>query len=207
MPTGYTEKVQKGEITELKDFALQCARAFGACIMQRDDDPNELPKLLSTDSYHLNVLQELQKRKTNLSKRSRKRFIQQEKNNTKRYIRENLEMIAEQANDEIRYKNILQQVENWQPPTNDHNELKKFMIQQLEDSIEWDCNNSYNMAALKEYNALTDEDYNDMYDKRMEEVNKKIDYHMIQHSNQIKNIEEKNRWITELYKSFGLEIQ
>src|SRR5687768_6886698 len=37
MPTGYTHPVVDGKITEFNDFALSCARAFGALITMRDD--------------------------------------------------------------------------------------------------------------------------------------------------------------------------
>jgi len=37
MPTGYTCQVQDGMITEFKEFALLCARNFGACITLRDE--------------------------------------------------------------------------------------------------------------------------------------------------------------------------
>ena len=43
MPTGYTCGVQNGEITELKDYILQCARNFGACIHMRGEDFNSKP--------------------------------------------------------------------------------------------------------------------------------------------------------------------
>lgn len=36
MPTGYTAAVESGEITTLREFALLCARAMGACINMRD---------------------------------------------------------------------------------------------------------------------------------------------------------------------------
>jgi hypothetical protein len=45
MPTGYTAPVQSGEIVELEDFILLCARAFGACVMQRDEPMKSLPKI------------------------------------------------------------------------------------------------------------------------------------------------------------------
>jgi len=38
-----------------------------------------------------------------------------------------------------RYEDMLSKVRKWKPPTPDHVDLKKFMIQQLEDSIEFDC--------------------------------------------------------------------
>ena len=45
MPTGYTEDIYNGKDVTFKDFALKCARAFGACVHQRDDDANDPPKL------------------------------------------------------------------------------------------------------------------------------------------------------------------
>ncbi|WP_430241996.1 hypothetical protein [Neorhizobium sp. DAR64861/K0K2] len=36
MPTGYTAAIESGEISTLKQFALQCARGMGACITMRD---------------------------------------------------------------------------------------------------------------------------------------------------------------------------
>src|SRR5258708_31721932 len=42
MPSGYTDKVQSGEVTEFPEFAMRCARAFGALITMRDD-PSEAP--------------------------------------------------------------------------------------------------------------------------------------------------------------------
>ena len=42
MPTGYTADIQDGKITTLREYALSCARAFGALIMMRDD-PHDAP--------------------------------------------------------------------------------------------------------------------------------------------------------------------
>lgn len=43
MPTGYTDAVATGEIDTLEAYALRCARAFGACINQRDEALNVPP--------------------------------------------------------------------------------------------------------------------------------------------------------------------
>lgn len=42
MPTGYTYPVCEGKITEFPDFALSCARAFGALISMREE-PMDAP--------------------------------------------------------------------------------------------------------------------------------------------------------------------
>lgn len=54
MPTGYTNRIQNGEITEFKDFALACARAFGALISMRDDalDAPMPAEILPDTKYH-----------------------------------------------------------------------------------------------------------------------------------------------------------
>ena len=50
MPTGYTTDIYNGKDVTFKDFALKCARAFGACIHQREDNIDDLPKLKKHDT-------------------------------------------------------------------------------------------------------------------------------------------------------------
>ena len=52
MPSGYTSDIYNGKEVTFKDFALGCARAFGACVMQRDDPADEKPKIMPEESYH-----------------------------------------------------------------------------------------------------------------------------------------------------------
>ena len=52
MPTGYTSGVATGEIKDFKTYALQCARAFGACIMLRDEPmSDEIPKFKALEMF------------------------------------------------------------------------------------------------------------------------------------------------------------
>lgn len=37
MPTGYTADVQSGKVTDFAEYAMNCARAFGALVLMRDD--------------------------------------------------------------------------------------------------------------------------------------------------------------------------
>ena len=41
MPSGYTSRSCEGE-QPFEKFVLQCARAFGACVMQRDAHQSDL---------------------------------------------------------------------------------------------------------------------------------------------------------------------
>jgi len=53
MPTGYTDKINEG-IT-FKTFALNCARAFGACVEFRDEGGGGevIPEVFHPSDYHL----------------------------------------------------------------------------------------------------------------------------------------------------------
>ena len=46
---------------------------------------------------------------------------------------------VEKSLHEQRYKMMLARVRNWTPPTDDHQEMAKFMVEQLEESIKHDC--------------------------------------------------------------------
>lgn len=61
MPTGYTASVQDGKITEFRDFAMQCARAFGATITMRDDPSDApIPEAFEPENYNAKRLIEAQ---------------------------------------------------------------------------------------------------------------------------------------------------
>jgi hypothetical protein len=60
--TRYTIGVQDGSIKDFKTFALRCARAFGAGIMQRDDPMDQPPKKLTEESsYHKTEMKKAEK--------------------------------------------------------------------------------------------------------------------------------------------------
>ena len=52
MPTGYTEDIYNGKDVTFKDFALKCARAFGACVHQREDNIDDPPRLKIADTSY-----------------------------------------------------------------------------------------------------------------------------------------------------------
>lgn len=63
MPTGYTASVVDGEMTELKDFAKLCVRAFGGFIHMRDHpfDAELQTEVPTRSSYYDKEIEELKK--------------------------------------------------------------------------------------------------------------------------------------------------
>jgi hypothetical protein len=188
MPSGYTSDIYNGKEVTFKDFALGCARAFGACVMQRDDPADEKPKIMPEESYHTEKLKNLGE------------FKKPTEAEFESYVKETIadyEKIIKEKNElKKRYSDILEKAKNWQPPTKEHERLKAFMIEQLADSSSFDCGISfYETASLS---AMTYEDY---VAKKLAEHNRSIEYHKEYEAKDLFNIKQRNKWIKDLYNS------
>lgn len=150
MPTGYTAGVQDGSVTDFSQFAMQCARAFGALIMMRDDPIDApIPEEFPPSTHHEEQIEEarLEVARLNAMTVDQREAAARAAHNqavaswTKREI-ERKEQLA-------RYEAMLAQVRAWQPPSPDHDKFKEFMVSQLTDSIEWDCRPSERPTQMK----------------------------------------------------------
>jgi hypothetical protein len=190
MPSGYTENIYYGKEVTFKDFALGCARAFGACVMQRDDPANVKPKIMPEESYHTEELKKL------------KKFEKPTKAQFDSYVKETIadyeKSIKEKNELKKRYSDILEKAKNWQPPTKEHEGLKKFMIEQLTDSSSFDCGVSFYESELASLYAMT---YKDYVKKKLAEYNRSIEYHKEYEAKDLFNIKQRNKWIKDLYDS------
>ena len=191
MPSGYTSDIYNGKEVAFKDFALGCARAFGACVMQRDDPADVKPKIMPEESYHTEELKKL------------KKFKKPTKAQFDSYVKETIadykKSIKEKNELKKRYSDILEKVNNWQPPTKEHEGLKKFMIEQLTDSRSFDCGGlDHYEHELKVISAMTYEDY---VAKKLAEHSRSIEYHKEYEAKDLNNIKQRNKWIKDLYDS------
>lgn len=150
MPTGYTANVKSGELTEFRDFALQCARAFGACVTMRDEpDDVPIPEFV-VDTFHPQqvalakaALASFRAKTDDELRQMLAREVQESRKKAKAVIAEDKEVRR-------RYEAMLAKVEAWTPPSKDHVELKAFMLKQLRDSVKFDCGSSSSREFLEE---------------------------------------------------------
>ena len=188
MPSGYTCDIADGKDISFTDFALNCAKAFGACIEQRDD--NYKPKLLDKDSYHLKEIEELKKWK----KPTKEEYNDYVTKQTAYYN----EQIDKRNKLKIRYQQMLDKANAWTPPTKGHMGLKQFMIDQLSESLKNDCGNDYYQMELSQIESYTYEGVvSDMRDANKRD----IEYHTEQLKKDNERVEGCNEWISALYKS------
>jgi hypothetical protein len=140
MPSGYTYGVKDGQITTLEEFAKTCARAF---IWQaRDSNEPDLRKLVRGSGHDLahyeNELVEANSQLEvylNMTDMGWDELVERE---NKEALARYEESVKEMKEQDLRYRTMLEKVKAWEPPTDKHIEMKRFMITQLEDSHKFD---------------------------------------------------------------------
>lgn len=198
MPSGYTDKVQKGEVTDFVEFAMTCARAFGACVMLRDEPlSSDIPEQ-EVDKYYLNRIEELKKELHWLEMATEEEVEAKAEEDYESQLRRREEALREGNESRERYEAMLEKAKAYMPPTQDHENLRRFMIEQLEQSIEWDCNNDY---WKEEPVKLTGAQY---YRQREKKLIEDIAYCEAKHVEEISRTESRNLWLRQLKESLGL---
>jgi hypothetical protein len=191
MPTGYTSKLYEGEDQSFEDFVLNCARAFGALIELRDEPDAEIPDTFEPSPYHD---KEREKAEAELRELKRLSPVEIRTRAAKDYqaaVRRYREAIADAQELAERYGTMLARVMVWEPPSPDHEALKKFMIDQLQESIRRDCSTKY-LTKPEPQPAQ------EWYDERVKSIMDGINYHNEQQAKEETRAEERNEWVSQL---------
>lgn len=139
MPTGYTADVITGKVATFPAFAMQCARAFGALILMRDDPLDApIPDAFAPSGYYAKRLEENDAEAVRLASLTAEEAEQEAEADYQRAVQHREEAIREAAEARQRCEAMLAQVREWTPPTPDHEGLKRFMVEQLEETIRFD---------------------------------------------------------------------
>lgn len=190
MPTGYTAPIKDG--IEFNEFVWNCARAFGALVMMRDDPMDApIPEFKPSD-YHDKALNEAIKSLARLQKmtvaETDKAALKEHEESYKSFERMN----RESADLEDKYHAMLAQVEAWKPPTKDHEGMKQFMVEQIQQSLKFDCH-TYKMPEPmrgKEWLKL-----------KIEKAKRDIEYHAKEQTEEVKRCNDRNEWVKALSAS------
>lgn len=196
MPTGYTSKVQDGEITNLEEFALYCARAFGATITMRDAPMDEkVPERFEPYTKYNDerieeaeaILKEVPEfTKDQCSIRAEEEFRQE--------LDAHLQRSKKKREAKARYEEMLELVRGWEPKPTVSN-LKAFMIEQLEKSIDFDCQD---YGEEEEIVRLTAEEWRK---KTLQKASRDLKYHKTAREEEIERTEKRNKWLQDLRES------
>ena len=199
MATGYTHPVKDGEVTDFAEFALQCSRAMGAAIMQRDEHPSVKLKTREPSEHYAERVREARATLDEYLSRTDKDWQDAAAEN----LQERIETWEQRKVDNKvtfdRYTAMLQKVRAWEPPTEEHEGLKKFMIEQLEDSIRWDVHDVGPEPVL--------EDWRDFREKTIEHQSSWYLKTLRQQQEDVERVASQNEWVEKLYESLGIEYE
>jgi len=195
MPTGYTADVQSGKITEFSDYALQCARAFGALIEMRDEKMNaDIPDKFLPSDYHVKGLAAAKadfEKFNNMTAADAKaaRDAAEAQRVTARSRR--IEKSEEQR---ARYEAMLVKAKEWVAPTPDHAKMAEFMVDQLKQSIDFDC-------KVYNYDATPLPCARDWLAERIADAVEDLGYHEKKYAKDVARAEGRTKWVAELRAS------
>ena len=193
MPTGYTADISKG--ISFEKFVLTCARAMGALIMMRDE-PSDAPILdkFEPSDYHPKELAKAEQEYSfllHLEKDQVKQYAERDYSDAveswKKRKDEKLEL-------ENKYKEMLAKVVQWNPPTKEHEGFKDFMMQQIRESIKWDCS---------PYEAPENPSADEWYRKKLKDIDWRIDYHTKEGKEEVRRSKERSEWVQQLKSSLN----
>jgi hypothetical protein len=202
MPTGYTADIEKD--MSFEDYVLGCSRAFGATMHQRDDNMKDKPKLRGVESSH--HIDALSRAKKTVAELEAMRGVNDRTAFGKKLIEEEAASEQEYFNKKVslrnKYEAMLSKSYNWHPPTPDHENLKKFMIEQITTSVEFDCDIKYAMDRLT---ALSKANPLDKYKEALDRAYWEVQYHETELLKERERNADANKWIAALYDSLGIE--
>lgn len=204
MPTGYTSYIEDGDITTGKEFLKLCTRAFGIAIELKDEPlsvptPTHFEPDLYYKSRYERALQNLDKAK--------KITFEEAKNKMKLSYEKRISDYKSFAENAIslsrKYEKVRKEVEDWIPPTDNHKNLKKFALDQIDMSIT-------NQGYIDEYLEISKEEFDSsdeaVYKYIEENINfcsKEVDMAYKAWQEELQRTKEKNEWITKFYESLG----
>jgi len=197
MPTGYTADVVDGKVTDFKTFALRCARNFGALVMMRDDALDApIPEEFKPSDFYEKELVKAKAELARVTSLTWQRCNEEEREERSRLLAAHQKHVDECRAVRDRLLAMRSQVADWQPPTPDHQGLKDFMIQQLDETMRFDAQpgtyylDKASIRTGEQWRADQIEELNDRIERYTEEVRKENE-----------RTAARNKWVADLRRS------
>lgn len=196
MPTGYTHKLMESG-QSFRDFALQCARAFGACIEMRDDDFDApIPEKFAPSDYSVKALAKAERELSRLSRMTPKQRLLFGRHTKRKDLARQTKANQERWEQDARLVNMEREVSKWSPPSPEHAGLRDFMLEQLSISK----NGDYWERMKSETKA---KDPMQFFTEALASEARNIDYHRKEVAEEIERTNQRNKWIAQLRASLA----
>ena len=198
MATGYTYQILNGSIKTFKEFALKCSEAF---IMEfRDGAKKYTPRVPSP--YHTDEMKAARAGIAELNQitDSELKIIEIAKlEESIRYAKE--ELSKKIANKKVLDK-LLKESEAYKVPTHKHENLKNFMIEQLNMTIDNDCDSEFYESEIALYQEkLKNLDMFVVRGNKINTLNEDYKYHQDRYDKEVLLCKDHNNWYNQFVTS------
>jgi len=208
MPTGFTAGILDGTITTFEEYAKPLARQFGA-LMHMRDEPNNAPyKLMKADTeYYQSRLREAKDKLIRIISKTEQEFLEEEIENFKELRAKYHDIIEKKKRNKIVLEKYLSVAKEYEPPTSGHNGIKALMIEQLESTIESDCDDSYYQKSLMQI-AESEENIDPvrLKSEKIQHVEKEIRRIESSIKGEKETTQKCNLWAKQYFQSIKLEL-
>ncbi len=198
MPTGYTAKLME-EGQTFKQFALTCARAFGACMMLRDEPLDKpIPDSFEPSDYYSKELKIRREKLLKLQCMSGEEITKFGEKAKKEALESDKKWLAKDTAENKRLEEMEQEVLAWIPPTSEHKGMKEFMLEQIQISKH---DLGYITDRIESNTAKTPAMF---YYEAVSEAQRSLDFYTDEQGKEIERTNGWTEWIQQLKKSLGV---
>ncbi len=139
MPTGYTAIVIEQPDVPFRTFALRCARAFGAAIAQRDDPLTAELVIEHVPSDHYDrALLASEARVAELEELTPEEIAAAAALAWEDEVKRHDASLVKAQQNQRALERLIEAAAQWKPPTDEHEGVQSFMLQQLRETLKWD---------------------------------------------------------------------
>ena len=204
MPTGYTAGIIDGKTETFQDFAKQCMRAFGATRHMRDESMDKEYEPRTPSDYHTKALEKAKEKLKQAETFTDAELIEMRTKELEESKKYHLESIAKTKILRAKLEEFLAKSIEFKAPTPDHEGLRKFMIEQLQSTIDFDGKTDYDDEALSQIEMeLKNINANQIRFTLIADANKDIAYHLKEHKAELKQCADSNAWVETLLGSLA----
>lgn len=201
MPTGYTVYIKNRDITTGKEFLKLCTRNFGIAVDIRDESLSvPTPTHFEPNSYYKKAYDKAVEVRNKYRKMTFDEAKQKMIENYNERIAFSKEYLKDCKSEDEKYKKVRDEVAKWNPPTSEHEGLKKFALEQIDMSM----NTSYCKYLEDDINRqldVSDEAVFAYMNEINEQCEKDVERAYRRWQEDLKRADEKNMWMQQFLDS------
>lgn len=201
MPTGYTSYIKDGKITSGEEFLKLCTRALGIAVDLKDESldvptPNHFEPNPYYEKAYKDSLASREKAYSMTLEEAKENMISKFKNKKTWAER----CLKDCKDEDEKYLKIRKDVEQWIPPTPEHENLKKFCLEQIDISLHTSIYKWYEEYINKELDT-SDEAIRKYIDDLKDQEDREVNRAYEKYQAELKRVEEKNLWMKQFLDS------